>query len=101
LNDDNGSQSQEDGTVISLVYGVPGVVMMAGGGVTYMISKAGARAFEGGGSPVLSRPPPERSPPALPPPWPPPTPPAAAPTKPAPPPADEPQVVPAPAESPR
>lgn len=97
---DNNSPEQETGTVISLVYGLPGLVMMIGGGVTYFTSKSHASAFETGRFPVMSRPP--QVPPSapLPPPWPPP---AAPPTKPAPPPsADEPQVVPAPAgESPR
>ena len=93
---------RDDATAIGMVYGVPGVVMMALGGVAYITSKSRASAFEAGRFPTLSRPPPVRHLPPLPPPPPAPAPAPPAPAPPSPPPADEPQVVPEPAaESPR
>ena len=43
MNNDNGSQAQEDGTVISLVYGLPGLVMMIGGGSEEIMKELAAR----------------------------------------------------------
>jgi hypothetical protein len=102
-NDGDGSQNREEATAVGLVYGLPGLAMLIGGGVTYIGSKSRASAFETGRFPALSRPPQARPPSPIPPPWPPPAAaPAPAPTAPTAPPADEPQVVPAPpAESPR
>ena len=102
---DVSEQEQQTATAVSMVYGLPGLAMLIGGGVTYIGSKSRASAFETGRFPAQSRPPQVQPAPAVPPPWPPPAaspPPAVTPPAPAPPPADEPQVVPAPpAESPR